>query len=582
MKMYGKYFSKYKVLFILGVSCVFMEALCDLMQPTVMSRLIDQGIRSAQVTLIVHYGLLMLSITAAGAVFASVRNVLASRVSQNFGADLREDVFRKIMSFSESSADRIESGSLITRMTNDTSQITQFINGMMRIFAKAPIMCIGSIVLALALSPRMSVIVLAAVAAVTVLIVVSMKLSYSRFAKVQYAIDKVNAVVQEYLLGVRLVKAFGRYRDEEDKFELANGGLAEKTVSSQLVIAYFSPLITLSVNLGIAVILYVGGVLFSHGLIEVGRISAFITYMAQILASLIMITNVFNIFVRTKASTERIRAVLESEEDFSGTAASAGRFDSAALAFKNVTFAYPHGSGLPALRNLSFEVESGQTLAVIGPTGSGKSTLAWLCLRFYDADEGAVFIGGADIRGADPKALRDYVSLAPQKSMLFSGTVAENIAWGRPGATDEDIREAARAAQADEFIQKMPDGYESPVGQGGVNFSGGQKQRLSIARALVRRPPLLILDDCTSALDAVTESKVRRGIASYTAARGGAASGGTVVLITQRITTAMSADKILVLDDGARVGFGSHGELLGSCKIYKEIYDSQIGAEFKR
>lgn len=585
MSIYRKYFNKYKVLFVTAVFFVLLEALCDLLQPTIMARIIDDGIKNGSMTTILKYGLMMLGITLCGAGFATVRNILASRVSQNFGADLREDVFKKIIVFSESSADKIQSGSLITRMTNDTSVITQFINGLMRIFVKAPVMCVGSIILAIILSIRMSAIVLAAVAAVTVLIVISMRLSYVRFAKVQYAIDKVNAAVQEYLLGVRLVKAFGRYDDEETKFGVANENLSSKSVSSQLVIAYFSPLISLSINIGIVLIVYVGSVLFSSGSIEVGKVSAFLSYMTQILASLIMITNVFNMFVRTKASTERIKEVLTSELDFAGEnqfacdedfggAGDGTKPESADLEFKDVTFAYPNGSGLPALKDLSFKIEKGKTLAVIGPTGSGKSTLAWLCLRFYDLDNGSICINNADICGIDAEILRETVSLAPQKSMLFSGSVFDNIAWGNPEAAKEQIVEAAAAAQADDFITRMPEGYDSLLGQSGVNLSGGQKQRISIARALVRKSPVLILDDCTSALDAVTEVKVRRGIAKL--------SGGTVVIITQKISTAMNADRILVLDNGLRVGFGGHRELLESCRIYKEIFDSQIGEEFAR
>jgi ATP-binding cassette subfamily B protein len=334
------------------------------------------------------------------------------------------------------------------------------------------------------------------------------------------------------------------------------------------VVAYFSPLNSLTINLGVAAILYAGSVLFGKGEIEVGKISAFTTYMAQILASLMMITNVFNSFVRTKASTERIKEVLESEEDLGGsvrTAEAEGK-----LEFTDVTFAYPHGSGLPAIKNLSFEVGRGETLAVIGPTGSGKSTLAWLCLRFYDVDRGAILLDGADIRTLDTELLRDFIALAPQKSMLFTGSVYDNIAWGKPGAVGETVHEAARTAQAEDFILRMKDGYDSMLGQGGVNLSGGQKQRVAIARALVKDSPVLILDDCTSALDAVTEAKIRRALKELNSRK-------TVMIITQRIGTAMSADRILVLENGEKVGFGSHKDLLHTCRTYRDIYESQIG-----
>jgi ATP-binding cassette subfamily B multidrug efflux pump len=571
MKIYREYFNRYKLLFFLGVSCVFFEAICDLLQPTIMARIIDEGVKSSQVGIVIHWGLIMLMITAFGAFFAGSRNILASKVSQSFGRDLRSQVFAKIINFSEISVDKIESGSLITRMTNDTSQVMQFVSGLMRIFFKAPVTCLGSIILAIMLSYHLSFILFAAIFLVTILIVITMKMSYVRFARVQYAVDKVNTVVQEYLMGVRLVKAFGRQEDEKGKFEQANADLSAKSLASQLVIAYFSPLMSLTINLGIVVILYAGSLLFALHEIEVGKVAAFINYMVQILASLIMITNVFNVFVRTKASTERIAEVLNGEEDFQGWA-QAEREDQSELQFKEVTFAYPNGSGIPALKNLTFSVKNGETLAIIGPTGSGKSTIAWLCLRFYDVEKGVISFNGQDIRKMDCHILRNSMALAPQKTMLFTGTIGENIAWGKPGASAAEVKAAALKAQADEFIQKMPDRYDSVLGQGGVNLSGGQKQRLSIARALVKNSSLLILDDCTSALDAVTEAKVRQGLKETGTAQ-------TIIMITQRIGTAMFADKILVLDNGEKVGFGSHEELLAACKTYREIFDSQIGGK---
>lgn len=574
MGIYKPYFKKYKFLFILAVSSVFFEAICDLLQPTIMARIIDEGVRSRQVETVIKLGLLMLMITAFGACFAATRNILSSKVSQNFGADLRYDIFSKIIHFSEISADKIESGSLITRMTNDTSQVIQFINSMMRIFFKAPITCFGSIILAVMLSSHLSLILFLVVAIVAAFIVISMKMSYTRFAKVQYAIDKVNTVVQEYLMGIRLVKAFGRYEDEEEKFDCANMDLSNKTVSSQIVIAFFSPLMSLTISIGIASILYFGSKLFGNGDIEVGKVAAFINYMAQILVSLIMITNVFNTFVRTKASTERINEVLNSEEDYKGSEQTV-KNGSWELAFNDVTFAYPNGSGIPAIKDLTFKVNQGETLAIIGPTGSGKSTLAWLCLHFYEVEKGTIYLNGTDIKTLDSNTLRDNIALAPQKSMLFAGTVFENIAWGNPNALKEEVIKAARTAQADEFIQGIPDQYESILGQSGVNLSGGQKQRISIARALVKKSPVLILDDCTSALDAVTEAKVRHGLKTVNAEK-------TIIMITQRIGNAMFADKILVLNNGVNVGFGSHKELLHSCKTYKGIFDSQIGDDINR
>lgn len=571
MDMYRKYFIKYRTMFICAVSCVFFEAVCDLLQPTIMARIIDVGIKNQQMDEVLTYGLIMLGITALGAAFAATRNILASKVSQNFGADLRFDVFKKILNFSEASADNIESGSLLTRMTNDTSQITQFVNGIMRIFLKAPLTCIGSITLAVILSPFMSIVLLIAIAVVAALITVSMKMSYVRFAKVQKAIDKINTVVQEYLLGIRLVKAFGRHKEEEERFDGANSDLYKKSVSSQQVIAYFSPVMSLTVSIGIAIILYLGSILFAQGHIEVGKVAAFINYMTQILTSLIMITNIFNTFIRTKASTQRIEEILKGEEDYTGggikhVSAFTG------LEFQNVTFSYPGGGGAPVLKNISFKINEGETLAVIGPTGAGKSTLALLCLHFYNVDEGEIYLGGYNIKDIDTTVLRENIAFAPQRSMLFTGTVFENIAWGRETIEPEQVVKAAEAAQAHDFIKSMSGNYQSSLGQNGVNLSGGQKQRLSIARALAKDAALMILDDCTSALDAITEARVRNAMNSLDKRK-------SVIMITQRIGTAMSADKILVLDNGVRVGFGEHTELLNSCQTYRDIYNSQIGGD---
>ena len=569
MNIYKRYFRKYRVLFFTATTFVFLESMADLLQPTIMARIIDEGVRERNVETVIGYGLLMLFITFLGAVFATVRNILASKVSQGFGKDLREDLFEKIMNFSESSADRMESGSLITRMTNDTAQAVQFVNGMMRIFFKAPVTGIGSMILAAALSPKLSIILFLVVGLVAVLIYISMKMSYERFAKVQYAIDKLNLVVQEYLLGIRLVKAFGRQDFEEEKFAKSNEDLERKGISSQLVIAYFAPVLSLVVSLGIAMVLYAGSILFVRQEIEVGKVAAFISYMTQILTSIIMITNIFTTFVRTKASTERIQEIFTAEEDAEG---GTKEFTSEAMSviFENLSFSYPSGSGLYALENLSFRLNAGETLAVIGPTGSGKSTLVWLLLRFYEGKEGRILLDGIDIRDYTVEQVRNAVSVSSQKTMLFSGSIQENIAWSSPEMSPDRVERAAQAAQAEDFILSMKEGYESSIYQGAVNLSGGQKQRVSIARALAKESKLLILDDSTSALDAVTDRKVREAIKEFKPRR-------TTILITQRIGTAMGADKILVLSQGKMEGFGTHGDLMKNSSTYRDLYVSQIG-----
>nr|WP_205603149.1 ABC transporter ATP-binding protein [Clostridium butyricum] len=548
-----------------AIICVALEAVCDLLGPTLMSNIINSGIDKAQISNVYYWGGLMLMVTAFGACFAVTRNILASKVSQRVGADLRYDLFKKILYFSEKGADKIESGSLITRMTNDTSQIVQFINGIMRIFLKAPITCIGSIVLATLLNFKLSIIIYGVVAIVGILIIASMKLSYPRFYNLQKSMDKVNSVVQEYLIGVRLVKAFGTYNKEKEKFKEANDNLMEKGISSQIVITLTSPLMTLTVGIGTVIIIFVGSKLFSLNIANPGDITAFTIYMAQILTSLIMITNIFNTFVRTKASTARIEDIFNCEDDFHNnvdTSELTGEVE-----FRNVTFAYPNGSGLPAINNLSFSLKPGEKLAIIGPTGSGKSTIAWLLLRFYDVNEGCILINGKNIKDIGIDCLRKDISIVPQKPMLFSGSIDENIKWGNTNASNEEIKMASIKAGAS-FIDDMSEGFNSLLGGGGVNLSGGQKQRISIARGILKKCKILILDDATSALDAVTEAKVRDGINSM--------GDKTIITITQRCGTAMFSDKILVMDNGENVGFGTHSELMKNCPIYRDIYITQI------
>jgi len=566
VNIYSKYFKKYKLPFLIAIFCVTLEAICDLLGPTLMSNIINTGIEQGLLSKVYYWGALMLIVTVVGAGFAVTRNILASKVSQRMGADLRYDLFQKIVYFSEQSIDKIESGSLITRMTNDTSQITQFVNGMMRIFLKAPITCMGSIILASILNFRLSLIIYSIVAVVAILIIISMKLSYPRYYQLQKAMDKVNLVVQEYLIGVRLVKAFGTYDKETDKFQKENLNLMQKGISSQIIITLISPLMTLAVGIGTVIVIYVGSRLFASNLAKPGDISAFIIYMAQILTSLIMITNIFNTFVRTKASTARIKEVLDCDEDF--THSGEIKELNGEIEFQNVTFAYPNGSGVPAIKNLSFSIKNGQSLAIIGPTGSGKSTIAWLLLRFYDVNRGKILVNGCDIKELGIDSVRNNAAIVPQKPMLFSGSITENIKWGNRDATEEMIQESADKAQAD-FIKKMPEGYQSLLGSAGVNVSGGQKQRISIARGILKNSPVLILDDATSALDAVTEAKVRENLNSKTRSQ-------TIITITQRCGTAMFADRILVMDNGVKVGYGTHDQLMENCEVYRDIYKTQI------
>lgn len=595
MNIYLKYIKRYLAPFVVAMLCVGCEAVCDLLGPTLMSVIIDNGIKNGDIMGVISWGGLMLLVTAIGAAFAITRNKLASRVSQRMGADLRYDLFAKILRFSEGAVDKLESGSLITRMTNDTSQVTQFVNGMMRIFVKAPITCIGSIVLASIMNLQLSLIIYGVVAIIFLLIFLSMKLSYPRFSLLQKATDKVNSVVQEYLIGVRLVKAFGTYGLEEERFDTANSALRKAGVSSQMIITIATPLMTITVGIGSALAIYFGSLLFKNQLIQPGDISAFTIYMAQMLGSLMMLTNIFNAFVRTKASTVRINEVLQSEEDFSDSKGGLELLPAASLEFREVTFVYPGAEPLiaaakpsekpikaalsfkreAALHGVSFFVPAGKTLAVIGATGSGKSTLCWLVARFYEASSGSILIDGKDIKEMPIKWVRDSVAIVPQRSMLFTDTIENNLRWGSPNASDADMEKAISVAQAD-FIKAMPDGLSSQLQAGAVNLSGGQKQRISIARGVLKRAPILLLDDATSALDAITEAKVWRSLNGRCEQE-----KSTIVAVTQRCSTAMNADVILVLENGKAVGFGCHSELLAACPTYLHIYRSQIDSSAK-
>ncbi|MCZ8511897.1 ABC transporter ATP-binding protein [Paenibacillus filicis] len=568
------YVRKYWKLFCLAVLFLTLEALADLLQPTIMARIIDVGVAARQLDYVLHMGGLMLLITAMGALAASARNILASRVSQKFGAELRLDLFRKIQTLSFNNIDKFERASLVTRLTNDVTQVQNFTNGLMRIFVKAPLLCIGSLIMAVRLNLQLAAVLAVVVPVVGVLIALNMKIGFPRFIKVQKALDQVNGVMREYLSGVRVVKAFNRFDYEVEKFGRTNDEYRSLSTMAMRAMAIFNPLIMLAVNLGIVTVIWLGGLGVSSGYIQVGHIIAFINYMTQILFSLMMISMVLNMFVRAKASAGRIGEVFQEHNEMTWSErveeeapAARGRID-----FEDVSFAYEGAAGEPVLRHVTFSCLPGETVGIIGSTGSGKTSLVSLVPRFYDVTAGVVKVNGVDVKETDPRRLREMIAVVPQKTVLFTGTVTENIRWGKDDASLEEIEQAARMAQAHDFIRSVPEGYDAYLGQGGVNFSGGQKQRLSIARALVRQPDVLILDDCTSAVDVATEGRIKEALKQY-------ASGITCLLIAQRITSVMDADKIVVLDQGEVVGLGSHGELMRDCRVYQEIFQSQVGKE---
>jgi ATP-binding cassette subfamily B protein len=538
-----------------------------------MSKIIDVGVKGKDINYVLKMGGVMLLVTAFGAGAAVTRNIVSSKVSQSFGGELRLDLFKKIQQLSFDNIDKLETASLITRLTNDVTQLQNFVHGMMRIFVKAPIVCIGSIIMATVLNAKLAVIIFLIVPIVAVLISLSMKIGYPYFTKVQKAVDKVNGVIREYLSGVRVVKAFNRFHYEKERFEDANENLTVQATKAMRVMAVFNPGITLTVNLGIVVLLWLGGSKVNSGQVPVGQIIAFINYMTQILFTLIMISHVFTMFVRARASAERIGEVFQAENTIiqpempEKIPSLKGRVD-----FENVSFSYSNSLGEPVLRNISFTCFPGETVGIIGSTGSGKSSMVNLIPRFYDTVEGAVKLDGSSVRHVDIKELRNKIALVPQKTMLFTGTIAENIMWGKEDANDEEVIEAAKVSQAHDFIASFPEGYNTQLGQGGVNLSGGQKQRISIARALIKKPEVLILDDCTSAVDVSTESRIRENLKKYSKEL-------TTIIIAQRITSVMTADKIIVLDNGKIASMGTHEELMQSSKVYQDIFRSQIGKE---
>ncbi|MBC5630315.1 ABC transporter ATP-binding protein [Clostridium sp. NSJ-6] len=569
MSFLYKYFKKYYKMFFLAVGCVMLEVLCDLLQPTLMSIIIDSGISTNDMNMVLKYGFIMIGVSIFGAFIAINRNRFATTVAQDFGAELRLDVFNKIQSFDFDNIDKFERGSLITRLTNDVTNIQNFIYGLMRIFVRAPLLAIGCIIMSIRLDFKMALIVLTIVPIVGGLIYLNLRYGYPYFLKVQRAIDKVNGVIREYLRGVRVVKAFNRFDFEEERFENVNDDLTYKSVASMRFMAVFNPIITLIVNVAIAIIIWSGATRVNLGTIQVGKVVAFTNYMTQLLFALMATSMIFSSLIRAKTSSERINEIFLEENNIKEVKDKKYNYsEKGNIKFENVTFSYKGLKGDPIIDDISFALEKGMTLGIVGSTGSGKTTLVNLIPRFYDAKSGKILIDGIDIRNYTLEELRAKISIVPQKTVLFSGTIKENIKWGKEDATDDEIVEACKIADADSFISGFNKGYESIVGQGGSNLSGGQKQRIAIARALIKRPEILILDDSTSALDTDTEYRIRKSLKEYS-------KDMTTILIAQKVSSVINADKIIVLDHGNIVGEGTHDELMSNCEVYKDIYKSQ-------
>lgn len=565
-----KYINRYKREYFIAVAFIVLETIVDVVNPTIMSMIIDKGVKNKDMDYILKLGGLMIAITFIGAIFAIIRNIVSSKVSQSFGADLREDLYTKVQGFSFDNIDKFQDASLITRLTNDVNQIQNFSHGMMRIFVKSPVRLIGAIIMAFLLDFNMGLILIGTIPVAGLIIFLNLKISYPTFKKMQIALDKVNGVMREYLAGIRVVKAFNRFNYERRRFKDVNDNLKERTLKGMRTVAVFNPLVGLIVDIGIVIILWVGGIRVNNGNLEVGKVMAFINYMLLVHFSLRMMTRVLIMFIRAKASAERVgevfieeNTILERRKPISINKAK-GQIE-----FEHVYFKY-YSNSKYVLEDINFSINPGETLAIIGSTGSGKTSLVNLIPRFYDVDRGKVKVDGIDVKKVDISKLRENIGMVTQKPLLFTGSIMDNIKWGCEEATYEDVVRVSKISKAHDFIISFNEGYNTYLGQGGVNLSGGQKQRISIARALIRNPSILILDDSTSAVDMITEKKIRQGLNENL-------RNTTTILIAQRITSVMDADKIIVMDNGRIVGLGTHVELIGSCQVYKDICHSQIG-----
>lgn len=545
----------------------------DLLQPILMASIIDQGVMQNDTSHILRTGLYMLGAAAIGLIGGVGCTIYSSIASQRFGADLRRDLFRKVQTLSFRNLDEISTGSLITRLTNDIVQLQTMVQMLLRIFVRSPFLAIGSIIMAVIISPKLAIILAVAVPLLFIVMFFLIRATLPLFATVQKKLDKVNTVLKENFAGIRVSKAFVRAGYEKNRFHHANTDFTQVSVKTQRIVALNMPILTMILNISIVIVLWLGGKNAIDGSFEVGRLVAFINYVTQVLFSVSSVAMMLVRISTAKVSADRIQEVMHTESEIVNEAnPTKDAYKQGEIIYDQVTFSYNPKVQKPVLQNISFKVRPGQTVAIMGATGSGKTSLVSLLPRLYDVTSGRIFIDGTDVRHMELSLLRERIGIVLQESILFSGTIRDNIRYGKPDADDEDVIAAAKAAQAHEFISSMPEGYDTLLGQRGVNLSGGQKQRISIARALLLRPSILILDDSMSAIDMGTESRLQKELAKLMAGR-------TCLMIAQRISSVIDADLILVLDDGKLIAQGTHNELLSSCELYQDIYQSQFGKE---
>ena len=568
-----RFLGQYKKHIILGPFFKWTEAVLELLVPLVMARIIDQGVSARDGGYVLWMGGLLVLIAAVSLGCALVCQYYASIASQGVGTSLRREMFRKVNDLSHAELDAIGSHSLITRITNDVNQLQLAVAMLIRLVVRAPFLAIGAVVMAFTIDVQLSLIFVIAFPLIVLVLYLVMSRSVPFFQVMQKKLDRISLLTRENLEGARVIRAFSKQNAEQRRFEEASDDVADTAVRVGRLSALLNPLTMAIMNAAIIAILWFGGFQVDTGRLTQGEIVALVNYMNQILLALTVVANLVVIFTKASASAARVNEVLEMEPSVREEVSEPAALDEAAplLAFEEVSFSYP-GSAEPALSGISLTLNRGETLGVIGGTGSGKSTFANLIPRFYDATSGRVLIGGRDVRELPFSQLRQLVSVVPQKAAVVSGTIADNLRWREQEAPAEALWAALKTAQAADFVEKLPLKLESRVEQGGKNFSGGQKQRLTIARALVGSPELLILDDSSSALDFATDAALRRALKQETA-------GMTVVLISQRASTVRRADRILVLDDGKPAGLGTHEELLENCPVYREICLSQLSAE---
>ncbi|MET3939429.1 ATP-binding cassette subfamily B multidrug efflux pump [Paenibacillus sp. PvP094] len=558
------------IIFILGL--VLLQSLAELYLPTLMADIVNFGIVKGDVPYIWQIGGWMLVIAIGGTACSVLASYLSSRTAGGFAKQLRSRVFRHVENFSLQEFDKLGTASLITRTTNDITQVQNVLTMMLRMMIMAPMMCIGGIFMAVSQDAKLSTIFLVVLPVLAGAIALIGAKGLPLFKQIQKKLDRLNLVLREQLTGIRVVRSFNRGEHERVRFNGANTDLRDASIKVNVLMATLMPVMMLVMNFSMIAILYFGGQRIDSGNMNIGSLIAFIQYAMQIMFSLIMVSIIFVMIPRASASAERINEVLDMQPDLSDPEQPRGMKSlQGTIEFDNVTFRYP-GAENAALSAISFTARPGETTAIIGGTGSGKSTLLSLIPRFYDVTEGSVRVNGTDVREISQEDLRAKIGFVPQKAVLFTGTIAENIRHGKEDATMEEIVHAARTAQAENFISEMKDGYDSLIAQGGNNVSGGQKQRLSIARALVRRPEVYIFDDSFSALDFKTDAKLRAALKSET-------TEAAVLIVAQRVSTVMDADRILVMDEGRIVGSGTHKELLANNEVYREIVSSQLTEE---